>query len=92
MEKGVNGFVLHPRIGIPEEMPYLSETYFGAVRFIVETAAGLGMKVVLYDEGMYLSGSAHGKVVEANPEYASKGLFLVEEAEIEGAVCENRER
>lgn len=82
VEKGVNGFVLHPRIGIPEEMPYLSEPYFEAVRFIVETAAGLGMKVVLYDEGMYPSGSAHGKVVEANPEYAAKGLFLVEEAEI----------
>ena len=70
VEKGVNGFVLHPRIGVPEDMPYLSERYFEAVRFIVKTADELGMKVVLYDEGMYPSGSAHGKVVEKNPEFA----------------------
>lgn len=77
VEKGVNGFVLHPRIGVPEDMPYLSETYFEAVRFIVKTASELEMKVVLYDEGMYPSGSAHGKVVEADPEFASKGIHLV---------------
>lgn len=78
VEKGVNGFVLHPRIGVPEDMPYLSDRYFEAVRFIVKTADSLGMKVVLYDEGMYPSGSAHGMVVEADPEYASKGIVLLE--------------
>jgi len=78
VEKGVNGFVLHPRIGVPKEMPYLSEEYFRAVKFIVGTAAELGMKVVLYDEGMYPSGSAHGMVVEANPEYASRGIALLD--------------
>lgn len=77
VEKGVNGFVLHPRIGVPRDMQYLSETYFEAVRFIVKTASELKMKVVLYDEGMYPSGSAHGKVVEADPEFASKGIHLV---------------
>ena len=79
VEKGVNGIVLHPRIGVPKEMPYLSEAYFAAVRFIVKTAAELGMKVVLYDEGMYPSGSAHGMVVESNPEFASKGIILLDE-------------
>lgn len=79
VEKGVNGFVLHPRIGVPESMPYLSDAYFGAVKFIVKTADSLGMKVVLYDEGMYPSGSAHGMVVAANPEFASKGIILLEE-------------
>ncbi len=85
VEKGVNGFVLHPRIGVPEDMPYLSEEYFRAVKFIVKTAAELDMKVVLYDEGMYPSGSAHGKVVEADPEYASKGIHIVEAYEIDRA-------
>lgn len=79
VEKGVNGFVLHPRIGVPESVSYLSEEYFQAVRFIVDTASGLGMKVVLYDEGMYPSGSAHGMVAAANPEYASKGITLRKE-------------
>ncbi|MCM1302504.1 MAG: hypothetical protein NC305_14185 [Lachnospiraceae bacterium] len=78
VEKGVNGFVLHPRIGVPEDMPYLSDRYFEAVRFIVKTADSLGMKVVLYDEGMYPSGSAHGMVVAADPEYASRGIILLE--------------
>lgn len=85
VEKGVNGFVLHPRIGVPEDMPYLSERYFDAVRFIVKTAAELDMKVVLYDEGMYPSGSAHGKVAEANPEYASRGIHLIQSFEIDRA-------
>lgn len=78
VEKGVNGLVLHPRIGIPEDMPYLSAVYFRAVRYIVDTAAGLGMKIVLYDEGMYPSGSAHGMVVQANPAYASRGILLMD--------------
>ena len=36
------------------------------------------MCVMLYDEGMYPSGSAHGMVVKDNPEYASKGLEMRE--------------
>lgn len=81
VEKGVNGLVLHPRIGVPAEMPYLSEEFFRAVRFIVGTASRLRMKVVLYDEGMYPSGSAHGMVVQANPEYASRGITLLSREE-----------
>lgn len=81
VEKGVSAFVLHPRIGIPEEIPYLSSDFFKAVRFIVKTASETGMKVVLYDEGMYPSGSAHGMVVEKNPEFASKGISLAEKPE-----------
>lgn len=77
VEKGINGIVLHPRIGVPKSLPYLSEEYFKVVRFIVKTAASLGMKVVLYDEGMYPSGSAHGMVVAKNPEFASKGITIV---------------
>lgn len=81
VDKGVNGIVLHPRIGVPREIPYLSEAYFAAVKFIVKTAHNLGMKVVLYDEGMYPSGSAHGQVVEVNPDFASRGITLAEEPE-----------
>ena len=83
VKKGVNGIVLHPRIGVPKEVPYLSDKYFQAVRFVVKTAAQLDMKIVLYDEGMYPSGSAHGMVVAKNPDYASKGITLVAETELE---------
>lgn len=80
-KKGVHAFVLHPRIGIPEDIPYLSPEYFDAIRFIVKTASETGMKVVLYDEGMYPSGSAHGMVVRENPEFASKGITLANVAD-----------
>ncbi len=72
--KGVDGFVIHPRLGMPEEIGYLSEEYFHYVTFAVEKAKKLHMKVVLYDEAMYPSGSCHGMVVKENAAYASKGL------------------
>lgn len=74
-EKGVNGVVVHPRIGIPKTIPYLSPVYFDFITHIVKTAASLNMKIVLYDEAMYPSGTAHGEVVRQNPEFASVGLF-----------------
>ena len=72
--KGINAFVIHPRIGIPADTPYLSEKFLHYVKDAVCYASKLGMKVVLYDEAMYPSGSAHGGVVRSNPEFASKGL------------------
>ena len=81
VDKGVNGIVLHPRIGIPEEIQYLSKAYFDVVKYVVQTAKQLDMKVVLYDEGMYPSGSAHGLVVAENADYASKGITLSDNAE-----------
>lgn len=81
VQKGVNGIIIHPRIGLPERIPYLSETYFEVVKFVVRTAKRLDMKIVLYDEGMYPSGSAHGLVAAENADYASKGITLSDSAE-----------
>ena len=74
---GVYGVVLHPRIGLPRTMPYLSEAFFDAIEAAVREAERLGMRVILYDEGMYPSGSACGQVVAANPDYASRGIDLL---------------
>ncbi len=79
-EKGVTGFVLHPRIGIPKEIGYLSERFMELVSTAINEAARLNMTVILYDEGMYPSGSANGQVVQENPLYASKGLQMQEYA------------
>ena len=84
--KGVNGFVIHPRIGIPKEIPYMSEKYLGYVRCAVEEAARLGMKVILYDEGMYPSGAAHGEVVKKHPEFATRGIRCEESLNNEPAL------
>ncbi|WP_251551466.1 glycosylhydrolase-like jelly roll fold domain-containing protein [Neobacillus muris] len=74
--KGVLGVVAHPRIGIPEDIEYLGPKFMDIMQFIMEESTKLGMKVIIYDEGMYPSGSAHGKVVENNPEYAARGLRM----------------
>ena len=73
--------VLHPRIGLPQEMGYLSEAFFQAIEWAVREAERLGMQVILYDEGMYPSGSACGQVVAANPAFASRGIDWVPQPE-----------
>ncbi len=75
-EKGVNGFVIHPRIGLPESIPYMGDEWLHYVRFAVKEAKRLGMRVLLYDEAMYPSGSCHGEVVKRNPGYASVCLEM----------------
>ncbi len=77
-EKGVDGFVIHPRIGLPESIGYMSGSWLHYVEFAVTEAGKLGMHVILYDEAMYPSGSCHGEVVRCNPQFASKCLEMRE--------------
>jgi hypothetical protein len=65
-------------MGIPEEIIYLSDHFMDLVQVAVQEADRLGMSVILYDEAMYPSGSAGGMVVKDNPEYASRGLKMIE--------------
>ena len=73
--KGFGGFLIHARIGLSRRVGYLTEEYFRLTRLVVEEADRLGMKVILYDEGCYPSGSAQGKVVAENPGYAARCLI-----------------
>ncbi len=75
-KKGVYGFVIHARMGLPRSIPYMGERWLKHVRFAVEEAARTGMHVCLYDEGMYPSGSAHGEVVRSNPAFAAQGIVV----------------
>lgn len=78
--QGCGGFIPHARIGLSRRIGYLTPEYFRVLRVAVEEAARLGMKVVLYDEGSYPSGSAQGRVVAENPAYASRCLIAVQRA------------
>ncbi len=71
---GVHAFVIHPRVGLPRSIGWMSEAMGRFVRFAVEEAARREMWVVLYDEGMYPSGSSSGQVVAENPEFRCRGL------------------
>lgn len=89
-DKGIYGFVLHPRMGIPESIPYLSDAFMHYVKTAVETAHEERMQVVLYDEGMYPSGSAHGMIAAADPALASVGLTLEDDWDENDHVGEER--
>jgi hypothetical protein len=73
-EHGVYGFVIHPRIGLPENIAWLSSEMIHAMEIAVSEASRRGMYVILYDEAMYPSGSSSGQVVARNPEHAARGL------------------
>ena len=72
--KGVDGVVIHPRMGMAG-VGYLSDEYFGLVRTVCAEAKRRFMLVVLYDEGMYPSGSAHGEVAAEEPRFAARRLY-----------------
>jgi len=78
--KGFGGFLIHPRVGLARRVGYLTDEYFRLVRLVVEEAARLEMKVVLYDEGSYPSGSAAGQVVATDPTYAARCLIAQQQS------------
>ena len=75
---GVYGFVIHPRIGLPEDIIWLSDKMIHAMDVAIREAEKLNMYVVLYDEGMYPSGSSGGQVVAKNPAHAARGLAKID--------------
>jgi hypothetical protein len=75
---GVYGFVIHPRIGLPANIKWLSPEMLLAMNIAISEAAKRNMYVILYDEGMYPSGSSSGQVVEKNPAHAAHGLAKID--------------
>jgi hypothetical protein len=59
-EAGITEFILHGRTGL--QTPFLSEEWFAAVGTAVEDAATHGMRVWLYDEYNWPSGTANGAI------------------------------
>jgi hypothetical protein len=75
---GVDQFVLHPRVGLPKDTGWMSQRLLGYIGHAIAAAERRGMRVVLYDEGMYPSGSSSGQVVAENADFACRGLVAVE--------------
>ncbi|UCG57388.1 MAG: hypothetical protein JSU70_21285 [Phycisphaerales bacterium] len=75
---GVHAFVIHARAGLPRDLGWMSEGLIGFMRFAIEEAAKRKMWVVLYDEGMYPSGSSSGQVVAENSAFRTRGLFHID--------------
>jgi len=71
---GVDGVVIHPRMGMAGA-DYLSDEFLALAKRVCEEAKKRFMNVILYDEGMYPSGSAHGAVVAEEPRFAARRLY-----------------
>lgn len=78
MAHGVNGFVIHPRVGLPRSLGWMSDRLLAFIQFAVEEAEKRQMGVILYDEGMYPSGSSSGQVVAANPAFQCRCLARID--------------
>ncbi len=78
---GVYGFVIHARIGLPEDIGWMSDKMIGCMKLAVAEAHKHGMYVVLYDDGMYPSGSSSGQVVKENPAFAERMLDKIDIAQ-----------
>lgn len=76
---GCGGFLIHPRLGLSREVGYLTERWFELVGLACREARRRGLKILLYDEGMYPSGAAHGRVTRGHPEYCARGLAHLRE-------------
>ena len=74
-DKGFGGFIPHARVGLSRRVGYLTDEWFRIMLLLADEAAKLGMKICLYDEGSYPSGSACGRVVAANPSHAARCLI-----------------
>jgi len=75
---GVHAFLVHPRAGLPRTIGWMSERMIELMRFAIERAAERDMWVILYDEGMYPSGSSSGQVVAENPAFRTRGLVCID--------------
>lgn len=57
----IREFFIHPLYGL--EVPYLSDAYFDAFGVAIDEARKRGMRVWLYDEYAWPSGTAGGSVI-----------------------------
>ena len=71
---GYSDFMVYPRSGL--EYEYMGEEWLDLVEDYLREAKRLGMGIWLYDEFNWPSGSCHGKVTEAHPEYANTTCAL----------------
>ncbi|RME55945.1 MAG: hypothetical protein D6790_15430, partial [Caldilineae bacterium] len=77
-DHGVHGFVIHPRVGLPRDLGWMSDKLLAFYDVALEEAVRRNMQVILYDEGMYPSGSSAGQVVAANPDYQTRCLAKID--------------
>ncbi|MBX2996927.1 MAG: hypothetical protein KF893_00345 [Caldilineaceae bacterium] len=77
-DHGAHGFVIHPRVGLPRTLGWMSDELLHFYDIAIAEAERRGMVVILYDEGMYPSGSSAGQVVAENPRFQTRCLDKID--------------
>ena len=72
--KGIDEVVVHPRYGL--EVEYLSDAWFEIFGWCLREAKKLGMRLWVYDELNWPSGTAGMTVQKMNPDFRSKHLSV----------------
>ena len=74
-DRGVRSLFIHGRMGL--RVPYLSESWFERVQYVVQKAKEIGIDAWVYDEMDWPSGTAGKQVMKADPELQQRYLELV---------------
>lgn len=74
-DKGISSLFIHARFGL--NVPYLSPDWFNKVSYVVERARELGIKIWIYDEYNWPSGTAGLEITKRHPELREKVLQAV---------------
>ncbi|HEX7072277.1 MAG TPA: glycosyl hydrolase [Rhodothermales bacterium] len=74
-DRGVRSLFIHGRMGL--KVPYLSDSWFERVQFVVQKAKEIGIDAWVYDEMDWPSGTAGKQVMKADPELQQRYLELV---------------
>ncbi len=85
---GVDAFVIHPRVGLPRDTGWMSDNLLAKMHFAIREAEKRGMWVILYDEGMYPSGSSSGQVVAKDPAFQCRGLVRIDLSTVQSNTIE----
>jgi hypothetical protein len=84
-QAGFGTIMIQARLAFPRE-DYLSADYITAYREAVEIAAGLDLKIGLYDDYNWMSGHAGGRTVEGRDDLRERHLFWSSTRTLTGAI------
>ncbi len=71
-QKGIREIIIFPLYGLETE--YLSKAWWDKISFTLQKAVTIGLKVWIYDEYNWPSGTAAGKVIKDHQEFRETGL------------------
>jgi len=76
---GIDQYLIYPRSGL--ELEYMGEEWLQVCEWFCKHAKRLGMKIWLYDEYNWPSGSCKGKVPAENPDFESRQYAVYKKAD-----------